>query len=99
MDAADIVIQQSHLTAVVGVVDLADDMVHRVTLNLAWAFLYNLVAMPLAGGVLFPLTRAVTIPPGIAGLSELFSSVPVVLGSLLLYRWRATAASGGGGGL
>jgi len=57
--------------------------------NFVWAFLYNLIAMPLAGGVLYPvLGSGGVIPPGVAGVSELLSSVPVVAFSLLLYRWR-----------
>jgi cation transport ATPase len=52
-----------------------------------WAGLYNAVTMPIAAGVLYPALKVVAIPPGFAGLSELLSSVPVVLGSLALFWW------------
>jgi len=61
----------------------------RIAQNFGWAFAYNALAIPLASGVLYPaLGRAGAIPPSLAGLSELLSSVPVVLGSLLLTTFR-----------
>ncbi|GLD91574.1 hypothetical protein PINS_up000107 [Pythium insidiosum] len=50
-------------------------------------FLYNFAMMPLACGALYPFFGLI-IPPAFAGLSELLSSVPVILFSLLLNFWR-----------
>lgn len=91
MDCADVVAKASDLGLLLTLMDLAVAARTRILANFAWAGLYNLVAMPLAAGVLFPATGAVTIPPAFAGLSELFSSVPVVLGSLLLFRFQPEA--------
>ncbi|MCS6966271.1 MAG: heavy metal translocating P-type ATPase [Candidatus Kapabacteria bacterium] len=51
--------------------------------NLAWAFGYNLLALPLAAGILYPLT-GLLLTPMIAGLAMALSSVSVVLSSLRL---------------
>ncbi|TYZ60427.1 hypothetical protein PybrP1_009377 [[Pythium] brassicae (nom. inval.)] len=53
--------------------------------NFTWGLVYNALMMPLACGALYP---RVAIPPALAGLSELLSSVPVILFSLLLNLWR-----------
>lgn len=89
MDCADVVIKSADLSLLITLIDLAVAARTRILINFGWAGVYNIIAMPVAAGVLFPATGRVTIPPAFAGLSELFSSVPVVLGSLLLYRFSA----------
>jgi Cu+-exporting ATPase len=90
LDAADVVLRHSHLHSIKTVFELSTAALQRIRINFMWAFVYNALVIPLAGGVLFPATGSVTIPPGFSGLSELFSSVPVVVGSLLLFRFRST---------
>lgn len=87
VDAADVVIMHNDLTALGGLLDLSAARLQRISTNFAWAAVYNAIAMPLAGGALYPFIHALAIPPALAGISELLSSVPVVLGSLLLFRW------------
>lgn len=87
MAAADVVLLQSHLRGVTVAIDLSRLTYRRIQWNFFWAFLYNVFAIPLAAGV-FYTAGSVYIPPAIAGASELFSSVPVVLSSLLLRRFR-----------
>jgi P-type E1-E2 ATPase len=89
MDCADVVVKACDLGLLVTLIDLAAAARTRILSNFGWAAVYNVIAMPVAAGVLFPATGRVTIPPAFAGLSELLSSVPVVLGSLLLYRFQA----------
>jgi len=102
MEAADIVVKENSLWAVVALRSLALRTRNHVRANFAWAALYNCITMPLAAGALYPVLRVVAIPPGFAGLSEILSSVPVVLGSLLMFRWRPPtpppAAGGAGAG-
>jgi len=86
--AADIVLLKDDLRDIVTLLALARSAVWRVRANLLWAFLYNLTAMPLAAGVFYGLGD-VHIPPAWAGASELLSSLPVVVASLLLYRFKA----------
>ena len=54
--------------------------------NLFWAFIYNLIGIPVAAGVLYPLW-GVTMSPMLAGAAMAFSSVSVVTNSLRL-KWK-----------
>jgi Cu2+-exporting ATPase len=53
--------------------------------NLFWAFIYNIIALPIAAGVLYPI-NGFLINPMIAGAAMAMSSVSVVLNSLRLYK-------------
>jgi Cu+-exporting ATPase len=55
--------------------------------NLAWAFGYNVVLIPVAAGLLYPVI-GVLLSPILAGAAMAFSSVSVVTNSLRLKRWR-----------
>jgi Cu+-exporting ATPase len=87
IEAADVVLMKNNLWDILVAVDLSKKIFRRIQLNFAWAFLYNLISIPLASGVFFPI-RSFLIPPPVAGLSEIFSSVPVVIFSLLLRFYR-----------
>lgn len=91
MDCADVVVRGESLAALTTLLQLSRVARTRIWHNFAWAAVYNVIAMPLAAGVLFPAIGRVAIPPAFAGISELLSSVPVVLGSLLVYRFAPTA--------
>ena len=84
--AAGIVLIREDLADVVTALHLARAVVARIRLNFAWALGYNVLGIPLAAGVLFPLTRA-SVAPEAAGLAMALSSVSVVLSSLLLRRY------------
>ncbi len=85
--AAGVVILNDSLISVLTAVDLAKRITGRIKLNLIWAFVYNTLFIPLAAGALW-VPFAFTIPPPFAGLSELVSSVPVVIFSLLLRTYK-----------
>ena len=87
LEAANIVLLKNDLRDVLIALELSKKIFRRIQLNFAWAFLYNLIGIPLAAGAFYPLGE-VYIPPPIAGLSELLSSVPVVLSSLVLYTYK-----------
>ena len=55
----------------------------RIRINFGWAFIYNLVGIPLAAGVLYPFLF-IQFPPMFAGAAMTLSSVSVVCSSLLL---------------
>ena len=86
-EAADVVLLRPSLDAVVAALDLGRAAYMRVLANFAFAFCYNVAAIPLAAGVLFPLTRAL-MPPWVAALAMACSSCCVVLSSLALRGWR-----------
>ncbi len=86
LGAASAILMREHLEGVLVVFELSRAVTRRIILNFVWAFGYNLVAIPLAVGFFYPL--GVYIPPAIAGASELLSSVPVIVLSLLLGFWK-----------
>ena len=70
---------------VVRAIQLGRQTLSKVRQNLFWAFLYNVVGIPVAAGVLYPLF-GISLKPEYAGLAMAFSSVSVVTNSLLLKR-------------
>ncbi|MEY3431322.1 MAG: hypothetical protein RIS53_220 [Bacillota bacterium] len=88
IEAADIVLLQSDLRQVVYAFNLSKSVVKNMKTNLFWAFFYNLIAIPLAAGILFPFFGWL-LSPMIAALAMAFSSVSVVLNALRLRSFQA----------
>ena len=87
LDCADIVLVGDDLSHVLSVLRLSRDTMNKIRSNLAWAFLYNILGIPMAMGVVYPWTGWL-LPPAFAAAAMALSSVSVVLNSLLLTRWR-----------
>ena len=87
IEAADIVLLQSDLLQVVASLQLARDVVRNMKMNLFWAFIYNLVAIPVAAGLLFPIFGWL-LNPMIAAAAMALSSVSVVLNALRLRNFK-----------
>jgi P-type Cu+ transporter len=66
---------------------MARAIYQRIIWNLVWSLVYNCVAIPVAAGVLYPLTRT-RLPPAVAAALMAMSSISVVLGSLSLYLYK-----------
>ena len=86
VEAADIVLMREGVGGVVNALALSGAVFARIRLNYAFAIGYNLLAIPVAAGMLYPWFR-VRIPPWLAGAAMAMSSVSVVVSSLLLRRW------------
>jgi Cu+-exporting ATPase len=89
IEAADVTLMRGDLRGVVAALDLSRRTMRIVRENLAWAFGYNVVLIPVAAGVLYPL-GGVLLSPILAGAAMAFSSVSVVTNSLRLKRWTPT---------
>ena len=87
IEAADVTLLRGDLTGVVAAVELSRRTIRVVRQNLVWAFGYNVVLIPVAAGLLYPLW-GVLLSPILAGAAMAFSSVSVVTNSLRLKRWR-----------
>ena len=87
IEAADVTLVRGDLRSVVGAIDLSRRTISVIKQNLVWAFGYNVVLIPVAAGVLYPLW-GVLLSPILAGAAMAFSSVSVVTNSLRLKRWK-----------
>jgi Cu2+-exporting ATPase len=83
MDAAKMTIVSSDLRKIYKAVRLSQKTVGTIKMNLFWAFIYNVIAIPIAAGVLYPI-NGFLLNPMIAGAAMAMSSVCVVSNSLLL---------------
>ncbi|KAG0303562.1 serine/threonine protein kinase Ran1 [Dissophora globulifera] len=95
IEAASIVLLRDTLTDLLVMRHLAKTVVRRIQINFLWAFMYNVVMIPIAAGVLVAWNQSAVIGPSWAGLAMAASSVSVVLSSLQLraYRYRAPKPS------
>ena len=90
LESADIVLIRNDLADAVAALELGRATMTRIRTNLAWAFVYNLIGLPLAMGLLFPWTGWL-LPPAFAAAAMSLSSVSVVSNSLLLRWWQPSA--------
>ncbi len=96
METAGMTIVSSDLVRVPEALRLSALTVRTIRQNLFWAFIYNLVGVPVAAGVLYPVCGFL-LNPMIAGAAMAFSSVSVVANSLLLKRKRISCLPQSGG--
>ena len=92
-ESAGIILLNNHLAALVTAVRLGRATMTNIRQNLFFAFLYNILGIPLAAGVLYPLTGWL-LNPMIAGAAMSLSSVTVIASALTLAK--GFPSSGGG---
>lgn len=83
MDVAKMTIISSDLAKIPGAIRLSRQTVATIRQNLFWAFIYNIIGIPIAAGLLYPV-NGFLLNPMIAGAAMALSSVSVVGNSLLL---------------
>ena len=86
MEASDITLVGSDIKAVVESIELSKATMSKIRQNLFWAFIYNIVGIPIAAGVLYP-AYGILLQPVFAAAAMSLSSVSVVGNSLLLNRY------------
>jgi Cu2+-exporting ATPase len=86
MDVAKMTIISSDLTKIPQAIRLSKQTVATIKQNLFWAFIYNLIGIPIAAGILYPV-NGFLLNPMIAGAAMALSSVSVVSNSLRL-KWK-----------
>ena len=88
VETADVILITNRLASLLDALELSRATVSKIRQNLAWAFTYNLVMLPLAAGFMLP-TLGVSLSPVLAAGLMAFSSVAVVVNSLTLpWSWR-----------
>ena len=91
MEAADITLVRDDLLLAPELVRLGRATVTNIRQNLFWAFFYNIVGIPIAAGVLYPVWHTL-LNPAIAAAAMAFSSISVVTNSLRLRRYQPLKA-------
>ncbi len=88
IESAGVILVRSDLTDASRAVDLSHAVMRNIAENLAWAFGYNILCIPIAAGVLFPIF-GIALTPMIASAAMSLSSVCVVANALRLRRYKA----------
>ncbi|MDX2480034.1 MAG: heavy metal translocating P-type ATPase [Desulfuromusa sp.] len=88
-ETGDLILVNSDLFDIERCIKLGKQTLRKIKQNLFWAFFYNLLGIPLAAGLFYPLF-GLYLKPEFAGLAMAFSSVSVVTNSLLLRRMKKT---------
>mgnify|MGYP003371543962 CR=1 FL=1 len=85
IETADIVLIKNSLLDVVKAIHLSKATIKNIKMSLFWAFIYNIIGIPIAAGILYP-AFGFTLNPMIAAACMSFSSVSVVLNALMLRK-------------
>lgn len=85
METSDVVILRNDLNCVFNAWKLSQAVINKIKQNLFWAFIYNLIGIPIAMGILYPF-NGYLLNPMLAGAAMAFSSVSVVANTLLLKK-------------
>lgn len=86
IETADIVLMRGDLRNVVSSINLSKKTYKKMITNLFWAFIYNIIGIPIAAGILYGLT-GFFLPPYLAAVFMATSSVSVVTNALFLKRY------------
>ena len=92
MDVAKMTIVSSNLDSISLAIELSKQTILTIRQNLFWAFIYNLIGIPIAAGILYPFTGFM-LNPMIAGAAMALSSVSVVSNSLRLKLKKMNVSS------
>ncbi|KAJ2909183.1 hypothetical protein GGI21_002139 [Coemansia aciculifera] len=87
METAPVLLMRPSLYSLLTFLDLSRTVFRRVKLNFWWASMYNVVCIPIAAGILYPAVNR-GLPPVIAGLLMIASSLTVMVSSLSLKLYR-----------
>jgi len=87
IETADIVLMRGDLRNVVSAINLSKKTYRKMVTNLFWAFIYNLIGIPIAAGVLYYVT-GFFLPPYLAAVFMASSSVSVVTNALFLKKYE-----------
>ena len=87
MESSDITLITGDLRAVIAAIQLSRRTIRTIKQNLFWAFIYNILGIPIAAGILYPFW-GILLNPMIASAAMAMSSVSVVSNSLRLKRFQ-----------
>lgn len=82
MDSSDVILMKNDLSKILELIEISKKTIKNIKQNLFWAFLYNVLMIPIAIGFLKPI--GIFINPMIAGIAMTLSSLTVILNALRL---------------
>lgn len=85
-DSADVILMQDDLLKIVSLLNISKKTISIIKQNLFWAFIYNILMIPLAMGLF--KSFGISISPMFASMAMTISSLTVVLNSLRLRKWK-----------
>lgn len=85
-ETGDIILIKSDIRDVVSAIEVARATMNKVKQNLFWSFIYNTLGIPIAAGILYPVTGLI-VSPELAAFFMAISSVSVTMNTLLLKRF------------
>jgi Cu+-exporting ATPase len=94
VNAADIILMKDNLYDVINAIRISKKSFRRIKINFVWAFMYNLILVPIAMGVLYPVS-GFRFDPMYAGAAMALSSISVVVSSLMLRIFTPITGSDG----
>jgi len=86
IETADVVLIKNDPKDVLKAIELSKLTIRKIKQNLFWALCYNSIGIPIAAGILFPLTKTILITPEMAAAFMALSSISVTTNSLLMKR-------------
>lgn len=84
IESADTILMHDQLTDVVTAVEISHATLRNIKQNLFWAFIYNIIGIPVAMGVIYGLFNGPLLDPMVAAIAMSFSSISVLLNALRL---------------
>ena len=88
IESADIVLIKNSLKDVITAIDLSKAVINNIKLNLFWAFIYNIIGIPIAAGLLY-ISLGLKLSPIIGAAAMSFSSLFVVTNALRLNKFKS----------
>ncbi|MFC6177268.1 copper-translocating P-type ATPase [Companilactobacillus huachuanensis] len=89
IESGGIVLMKNDLRDVAKALELSKKTFNRIKLNLFWAFIYNVLGIPVAAGIFY--AAGLTLSPELAGFAMAFSSLSVVTSSVLLNKAKISS--------
>ena len=87
IDSADVILMNKNLNKIIKALKISRETIKTIKQNLFWAFIYNLIGIPIAAGILYAFGGPL-LNPMFAGAAMAFSSLSVVLNALRLKKKR-----------
>ncbi|HOV89465.1 MAG TPA: heavy metal translocating P-type ATPase [Syntrophorhabdaceae bacterium] len=87
IESADVVLMKAQLRRLVDLIKLSRRTIHIIKQNLFWAFIYNIIGIPIAAGILYPLF-GIRLEPMFGAIAMMISSISVVSNSLRLRMFK-----------